>query len=147
MVFDRNAYQKTYWQTHPEQYEAQKQRVREWQKAHPTEVRAYQATLKFDALLHYTQVFDPTATMPHCHDIFHLHPPNDPFYTDVDCLTIDHPNNDGAKERKAVGSGTSFYVWLKKHNYPEGYQVLCNNCQLKKEVQRRRNVYKGQNTC
>ena len=50
-------------------------------------------------------------------------------------LSIDHINNDGAKERKSGkyhGSGTAFYQWLRKNRYPFGYQVLCMNCQIGK---------------
>lgn len=45
-------------------------------------------------------------------------------------LEIDHVNNDGGKHRREeVGrGGTSMYSWLKQHGYPEGFQVLCRNC-------------------
>lgn len=49
-------------------------------------------------------------------------------------LTIDHIFNDGAVERKAGGSGTSFYASLKKRKFPPGYQVLCRNCNWAKHV-------------
>ncbi len=47
-------------------------------------------------------------------------------------LTIDHINNDGAEHRRSTGiktGGTRFYRWLIKNNFPEGFQVLCWNCQ------------------
>jgi hypothetical protein len=47
---------------------------------------------------------------------------------DIRCLTIDHINGKGEQHRKIVGSGTKFYQWLKNNNFPEGYQVLCFNC-------------------
>jgi len=50
-------------------------------------------------------------------------------------LSIDHIHNDGAAERKSGlyrGSGTAFYQWLRKNDYPSGYQVLCMNCQIGK---------------
>jgi len=44
-------------------------------------------------------------------------------------LTIDHINNDGAEHRRTLNDkGATIYRWLKKHNYPPGYQVLCFNC-------------------
>ena len=46
-------------------------------------------------------------------------------------LSIDHIDNNGAVERKSgkySGSGTGFYQWLRKNNFPPGYQVLCMNC-------------------
>ena len=49
-------------------------------------------------------------------------------------LTIDHVRGDGAAHRRMlfgrprVGSGNTFYVWLKRHGYPGGFRVLCHNC-------------------
>lgn len=44
-------------------------------------------------------------------------------------LTIDHINNNGNKERKELKKmGRTYYVWLRKNNYPDGLQVLCMNC-------------------
>ena len=44
-------------------------------------------------------------------------------------LCIDHINGGGVQHRKAVGrGGTGFYSWLRKQGYPDGYQVLCHNC-------------------
>jgi len=42
-------------------------------------------------------------------------------------LTFDHINNDGAEHRKIIGK-TRIARWLKKNNYPDGFQVLCANC-------------------
>jgi len=44
-------------------------------------------------------------------------------------LTIDHMNNDGGLHRKQVGQTDKLYRWLRKKNYPPGFQVLCRNCQ------------------
>lgn len=43
-------------------------------------------------------------------------------------LSIDHKNNDGAVHRRKIGTGLRVYYWLKNNNYPEGFQVLCFNC-------------------
>lgn len=49
-------------------------------------------------------------------------------------LTIDHINNDGSKQRKELKkSGIGFYGWLRSKNYPQGYQVLCYNCNCAKK--------------
>jgi len=48
-------------------------------------------------------------------------------------LCIDHINNDGNKHRKIIGtSGAAIYRWLEKNDYPEGFQVLCYNCNMAK---------------
>jgi hypothetical protein len=43
-------------------------------------------------------------------------------------LAFDHINNDGSKQRRAVGGGTTFALWLIKNNYPTDIQILCHNC-------------------
>jgi hypothetical protein len=42
-------------------------------------------------------------------------------------LCVDHINGSGGKERKKIRSNI-FYHWLIKNNFPEGYQILCWNC-------------------
>jgi hypothetical protein len=44
-------------------------------------------------------------------------------------LSIDHINGGGVRHRKALGSnGSKFARWLVKNNFPEGYRILCHNC-------------------
>jgi hypothetical protein len=56
---------------------------------------------------------------------------------DLDMLTLDHIKNDGkwdrTQNRRAVGS--NLYRRLRRENYPEGFQTLCANHQLKKKVE------------
>lgn len=60
--------------------------------------------------------------------------------TEETFLTLDHVNNDGAAHRreltgrtgKVSGAPSSTYRWLKKNNYPSGFQVLCMNCNFSK---------------
>lgn len=48
-------------------------------------------------------------------------------------MCIDHINNDGADHRhKEKIYGRNIYTWLRKNNYPEGFQVLCQNCNFGK---------------
>ena len=51
--------------------------------------------------------------------------------SEIKFLCIDHVNNDGAKHRKEIGS-IGIYGWLKKNNFPNGFQVLCHNCNCAK---------------
>jgi hypothetical protein len=46
-------------------------------------------------------------------------------------LTIDHIQNDGNKMRGTVHPRHtwSFYLWIRRNNFPTGLQVLCWNCQ------------------
>jgi hypothetical protein len=52
---------------------------------------------------------------------------------DQDVLTIDHIDQDGAEHRtkENIKSGTGFYRWLRKNNYPVGFRTLCYNCNVK----------------
>ncbi len=44
-------------------------------------------------------------------------------------LTIDHINGGGSKHRKENKGGGKFtYRWIVKNGFPEGFQVLCFNC-------------------
>lgn len=55
-------------------------------------------------------------------------------YNDIRALSIDHIDGKGCDHRKELGrgngSGKKFYKWLIKNNFPDGYQVLCMNCQF-----------------
>lgn len=50
--------------------------------------------------------------------------------TELVWLTIDHVHDDGATARRALhgGNSTRLYGWLKRSDFPSGYQVLCFNC-------------------
>lgn len=43
-------------------------------------------------------------------------------------LTIDHIGGGGNTHRKEVGYGQRFYRWLKENDYPDGFRILCMNC-------------------
>ena len=64
-------------------------------------------------------------------------------FKDVRALTIDHIFNNGAEERREIMgnrlcAGTTFYRWLRKNDYPHGYQTLCFNCNWIKEIECRK---------
>ena len=42
-------------------------------------------------------------------------------------LTVDHVNGNGSKLRRTAGHN-SIYKWLIRNKFPDGFQVLCNNC-------------------
>lgn len=46
-------------------------------------------------------------------------------------LSIDHIWGGGNQHRKQLGS-KYIYSWLIQNDYPEGYQVLCHNCNMAK---------------
>ena len=49
--------------------------------------------------------------------------------SDIDVLSIDHIFRGGRKHREELGiNGAEFYQWLVNNNFPEGFRVLCLNC-------------------
>ena len=57
---------------------------------------------------------------------------------DIDMLSLDHINHDGATERKNVGMGYNTYLRVIKQGFPAGFQTLCMNHQFKKEALHRK---------
>lgn len=55
-------------------------------------------------------------------------------------LDIDHIDNGGAEHRRNGGfHGWRLYRWLKKNGWPrDNFQLLCKNCNWRKEILRRR---------
>jgi hypothetical protein len=67
-------------------------------------------------------------------------------YVDIRALSIDHINGGGTKERREnKTNGQNLYRWLRKKGYPEGYQVLCMNCQFIKRVANNEYYMEGAN--
>jgi hypothetical protein len=50
--------------------------------------------------------------------------------TEIVFLTIDHVDDDGAERRRKEGhrGGTQQYRLLRRQGYPDGFRVLCWNC-------------------
>ena len=64
-------------------------------------------------------------------------------YNDIRALEIDHINNDGNLHRKnLVKCGHATYQFLRKNNFPEGFQVLCANCNWIKHIENLKNNLK-----
>ena len=107
-------------------YENNRQRIiekqRQYRLDHPFHFVNYRVKLKEDVIRHYG---NGSLACVKC------------GYTNIMALTIDHISGKGAEHRKELSgkNGIDFYVWLRKHNYPEGYQTLCMNCQFIKRVE------------
>jgi hypothetical protein len=61
--------------------------------------------------------------------------------TEILFLHIDHIQGNGADHRRTLKAELGYYpggnklpYWLKKNNYPDGFQVLCANCNLGKRI-------------
>jgi len=51
---------------------------------------------------------------------------------DIRALVVHHNNGGGNDHRKAVKSN-NIYRWLVKNNFPEGYSILCGNCNMERD--------------
>ena len=47
-------------------------------------------------------------------------------------LVIDHIGGGGSAHRRQfhLTGGVTFYAWLKRNSYPQGFRVLCDNCNM-----------------
>jgi hypothetical protein len=87
---------------------------------------------KYKVFAHYS------GGIPKCANPYHLH--NEEVVL-LKLLVLDHINGDGYKERKDENGkpnghgGQALYRKLIKLGFPEGYQVLCHNCnEWKKDI-------------
>jgi hypothetical protein len=120
LSLDRSAYFRQYKDTHRQEISAKRRasylvnrdRMLDQQRSHRQEVKA-------EVFKHYSQGQVVCAMCGESRSA---------------CLSIDHINGGGTQHLRKVGSGSAFYWWLRKHNYPEGFQVLCMNCQYVKRV-------------
>lgn len=105
--------------------------AREWRKNnrerfHETQRRAYQK-IRLEMLVRYGGDPPKCACCGEAQIVF---------------LSLDHKNGNGSEHRRqiqrenngtAIG-GNSLPYWLKKHGWPEGFQVLCYNCNFAKRT-------------
>ena len=76
-----------------------------------TQHRAYNQTVRLDVLTHYG------GQCACCEE------------AQLEFLALDHTDGGGNKHRKELKKwGSAYYLWVKKNGYPEGYRVLCHNC-------------------
>lgn len=95
--------------------EAHNAKGRAWYQAnkekHHAIVRAENQRLKREVLTHYAEGILACACCA---------------VTELEFLTIDHIHGGGSKHHREIKG--HLYRWLKKNNFPEGYRVLCMNC-------------------
>lgn len=62
------------------------------------------------------------------------------FNEHISALSIDHINGNGNKMRRNLHDHGRICNWLKKNGLPEGFQVLCMNCQFIKRYENNESV-------
>lgn len=114
------------WSKDPSNYWKKLRNTRKWYARHKEErrksVKASYDKLRLECLVRYSQ--DPP-TCSCCGE------------TQVIFLTLDHIDGNGAAHRRSIGlcgvtnpkgTKTAFQYWLKRNDFPDGFQVLCWNC-------------------
>lgn len=117
-------YQRGYYQRHREQVIARSALRHQLNKAHCNELNCERRrNLKTEVITHYG---NGQCTCVKC------------GFNDIRALSIDHINGGGCRQKQETGlrAGSAIYAWLKRNNYPDGYQTLCHNCQWIKRDER-----------
>ena len=135
MTFDKRKYVKEYYEKHKEHllvyhreynkiwFQKNKRRIADKHRLHKEERNKMdlqrRKKVKIEALSHYS------GGIPKCSFC---------GTTELVILCLDHINGGGRTERRKLGisGGVNFLSYLRSHNYPEGYQVLCYNCNARK---------------
>ena len=115
---NRQKRRKLYW-SDPEEA---RDKARQWREGNPEKHRAMCSSSREKLKLQIMQVYG----RGHCACCGE---------SQIEFLTIDHVNNDGANRRRAL-FGKSFYQWLKRNGFPANLdlQVLCYNCNCAKKA-------------
>ena len=111
------------------------EKIKERRQANAENLKEYckqrRANLRMDVLTHYSPNSVLCCSWSGC------------LVDDIDMLVLDHIDDTGAEERRALGGrnarGWNFYGYLKNLEFPDGYQTLCCNHNHKKELMRSRN--------
>lgn len=96
-----------------------------WQKANPTKAAEHQSSYYSRLRLEVLQKYG--GDKPRCACCGEDH---------VEFLAIDHINGGGNKHRRSINktkSGKmrhSVYSWLRQNRYPDGFRILCHNCNM-----------------
>ena len=92
---------------------------------HTCEMVLYRRKVKLEVFTHYSKG-KPVCFVKDCN------------IDDMDMLSLDHINDDGASHRKKVGAktGTLMYEWAIRNNFPSIFNVMCWNNNIKKQMNR-----------
>jgi hypothetical protein len=113
---DKKAYDKEYQKTHKEEIKLQRQKY--WLRIRSETLIKMSKNNKIRRLSQRKKCLDHYGNKCSCCD-----------ETTPEFLGIDHIDGGGRQHRKQI-KNTSIYSWLIKNNFPDGYRILCHNCNL-----------------
>jgi hypothetical protein len=121
MVTNSREYDRHYRLTHPEYVRRKKALSIQYQKANPDRVKEWRkhtiTHLKTLVLCHYSKGTPKCAV---CGEV------------NLKKLNLDHINEDGREHRKTITGLNQLYLWVRRNNFPETFQVLCHRCNILK---------------
>lgn len=132
---DKKAYAKRYYQKHKEKqkvyaknyYRKNRERRRQYYQEHKEALNNYHQEWRHQLKLEVFSYYSGGILGCRCCG-----------ETDIVVLCLDHINGGGTRERRETRRlGVGLYSWLKTHNFPDGYQVLCANCNMRKAMKER----------
>lgn len=119
-MFDREAYGREYSRQYRQDHKAE---ISNYQKQYSKVRSQRHQQIKSEVLTHYSALGYLSCGC--CGE------------TDLSKLCIDHIQGGGNEHRRFLfgrdDCSIRFYSWLKRNNYPEGYQTLCLGCNKKKQ--------------
>ena len=123
-----NAYQRTYRTEHKDQIRKNEKTYREAHREHYLELRRRWGLAHREFRQEYNRKYQANQRRavfafyggehPECACCGESH---------IELLTIDHIGGGGNSHRRQIGEG-ALYSWLIKNNFPNGFRVLCMNC-------------------
>jgi hypothetical protein len=106
----RPANRKRHYDKNPEKYKAKR---RQFRVNHPNFDKEYNRKVRQEVLDHYGN------KCTCCGESLY------------EFLAFDHIEGGGSKTRRETGIyGSKFTLWLRKNNFPEGFRILCHNCNV-----------------
>lgn len=112
-IEQKHAYDKLYYQSHKEKKKlTSKNRYKVNSELIKRKMHRYDVRIRMEVINHYGN------KCACCGEL------------NIEFLAIDHINGGGNKHRRELklSSGTAFYNWIIKNNYPDTLRILCHNC-------------------
>lgn len=117
---ERYEYNKKWTKNHPDQVKASLKKYRESHRGQFRDYTNYQnKLLRREVLIYYSKGVPQCAC---CGELIY------------EFLTVDHIDKSVYKLHKKYTYGTKLIWWIVKNNFPEGFQILCMNCNLAKSI-------------
>lgn len=62
-------------------------------------------------------------------------------FNNIKALQVDHIKGNGAEHRRTFKYSSQLYEWIVKNDFPDGFQILCANCNTVKKIDNNENPW------